>query len=247
LGSTVNRLCRSLKATLNHAAKLDDRITNSKAWGVGLAALSEADTRETNVVLTGTQVRAVVAAAYDISLAFGLYVEAHAVSGARSSQIARLDVADLQLGAAPKLLMPSSLKGRGRTVRTRKPVPIPAGLAKRLKQAADGRASDAPLLLRPDGERWRDGEHFRPFARAAADAGLPAGTTIYGLRHTAITMALLSGAPIRLVASSFDTSTAMIEKTYSKFITDHGDAVMRRGLFDADAPGGDNVVPLRKG
>ncbi len=36
----------------------------------------------------------------------------------------------------------------------------------------------------------------------------------------------------------------MIEKTYSKFITDHGDAQMRRGLFDADAPEGRNVIPL---
>ena len=37
---------------------------------------------------------------------------------------------------------------------------------------------------------------------------------------------------------------AMIEKTYSKFITDHGDAQMRRGLLDVDAPEGRNVIPL---
>ena len=36
----------------------------------------------------------------------------------------------------------------------------------------------------------------------------------------------------------------MIEKTYSKFIADHGDAQMRRALFDADAPAAGNVVAL---
>ena len=67
---------------------------------------------------------------------------------------------------------------------------------------------------------------------------------MYCLRHTAITRALLAGVPVRLVASSFDTSVAMIEKTYSKFIADHGDAQMRRAVFDADAPAAGNVVPL---
>ena len=36
----------------------------------------------------------------------------------------------------------------------------------------------------------------------------------------------------------------MIEKTYQKYITDHGDAQMRRALFDVDAPEGRNVIPL---
>ena len=50
--------------------------------------------------------------------------------------------------------------------------------------------------------------------------------------------------PVRLVASSFDTSVAMIEKTYSKYIADHGDEQMRRALFDVDAPADGNVIPL---
>ena len=62
------------------------------------------------------------------------------------------------------------------------------------------------------------------------------GATMYCLRHTAITRALLAGVPVRLVASSFDTSIAMIEKTYSKHIATHGDDLMRRVVFDADAP-----------
>ena len=88
------------------------------------------------------------------------------------------------------------------------------------------------------------GLHYRPFAEAAMAAGLPDGASIYALRHTAITRALLADVPVRLVASSFDTSFAMIERTYCNSSADHGDAQMRRGLFDADAPEGDNMIPL---
>jgi hypothetical protein len=52
----------------------------------------------------------------------------------------------------------------------------------------------------------------------------------------------LAGVPVRLVASSFDTSIQMIEKSYSKYIAHHGDDQMRRALFDADAPS--NIVAL---
>ena len=159
-----------------------------------------------------------------------------------------LDVGDLETGAAPLLRMPSSLKGKNRRTRTRKPLPIAPGLAKRLREAARGRDDSEPLLLmKPNGDRWNAWAHRRPFAEAAQAAGLPNGATMYCLRHTAITRALLAGNPIRLVASSFDTSVAMIEKTYSKFIADHGDEQMRRTAFDVDAPiAADNVVTLVK-
>ena len=178
--------------------------------------------------------------------AFGLYVEVHAATGARTSQIALLDVSDLHAGKEPKLMVPSSLKGKNRRTRTRKPMPIAPSLAMRLKQAAAGRDASEPLLPMKDGERWTCGRHRIPFHKAAEAAHLPDGATMYCLRHTAITRALLAGVPVRLVAASFDTSVAMIEKTYCKFIADHGDEQMRRAVFDADAPAAGNVVPLMR-
>jgi integrase len=245
--TSVNRLCKSLKAAFNLAAAHDDRIGNAKAWTVGLAAIPETDDTDSNVVLSDQQRRDVVAAAYSISPPFGLYCEVHAATGARSSQIAALDVDDLHAGKEPKLMMPSSFKGKARRTRTRKPIPITPGLAKRLKAATAGRAADQPLLpMTSDDKRWSASAHYRQFREAARAAELPDGTTIYSLRHTAITRALLAGVPVRLVASSFDTSVAMIEKTYSKFIADHGDAQMRRALFDIDAPPDGNVIPMAR-
>jgi integrase len=243
--SSVNRLCKALKAALNLAVSHDDRIGNAKAWTTGLALLPEADDTESNLVLSDEQRRDAVSASYAISAEFGLYVEVHAATGARSGQIALLDVGHLHAGKEPKLIVPSSLKGKNRRTRTRKSMPIPPSLAKRLKAAAAGRDADQPLLLW-NGERWRAHVHRRPFIKAVQAAGLPPGATLYAMRHSAITHALLAGVPVRLVASSFDTSVAMIEKTYSKFITDHGDAQMRRAVFDVDAPAMDNVIPLAR-
>ena len=110
--SSVNRLCKALKAALNLAASHDDRITNAKAWTVGLAAIPEADDTESNLVLSDEQRRDVVSASYAISAEFGLYVEVHAATGARSGQIALLDVGDLHAGKEPKLMMPSSAEGQ---------------------------------------------------------------------------------------------------------------------------------------
>ena len=53
---------------------------------------------------------------------------------------------------------------------------------------------------------------------------------------------LLQNVPIRLVASLHNTSVAMIERTYSKYITEHSDGVSRKALLQL--PVGDTVAAL---
>jgi len=170
---TVNRTKTGLRAALELAAAHDPRIANQRAWKVGLAALPDAH-RARNVILDDATVRRIVAAAYDHDRALGLMIEVAAVTGARLSQLARLEVADLQAdGPEPRLLMPLSAKGRARNKRhERRPVPITPALAAVLKQEAQGRAPDAPLLLRANGERWGHGRrrHHRNDFRAVIEA-----------------------------------------------------------------------------
>jgi integrase len=241
---TINRTGRALKAALTLAANRDERISNRSAWKIGLAALPNAGAAR-NVILPDDTVRELIGAAYGIDHAFGLLVEVAAVTGARVSQLARLEVADLQDDrTAPKLAMPSSRKGRGRKIE-RRPVPIPTSLAARLKAASTGRAADAPLLTRQHGTPWQRSDHHRPFTRAVLAVGLdPAEVTIYALRHSSIVRELLANVPVRVVATKHDTSVSMIESTYSKHIADHADALSRRALLDLGTPAGDNVIPL---
>jgi integrase len=242
--ASINRINTCLKAALNLAAAHDERLTNRRAWQTGLGSIPDA-AESRNVILSDQARHAVVASAYKVSSEFGLLTEVAASTGARVSQLARLEVRDLQADLA-RLMMPSSRKGRGRKRIDRYPVPIPAALAARLADIAQERPDDSALLVKPSGEPWRKSDHLRLFSRAAEDAGLDADATLYSLRHTNIARALLAAVPIRVVAANHDTSVAMIEKTYSRYIGDHSDTVARRALFDRSEPAGGNVVPLRE-
>jgi integrase len=250
--STVNRTKTGLRAALELAAKHDPRIANQRAWKLGLAALPDAH-RSRNVICDDATVRRIVAAAYEHDRALGLMTEVAAVTGARLSQLSRLEVADLQAEQAePRVLMPCSAKGRMRNkCHERRPVPITAALASVLKQEVAGRPSEAPLLLRSNGERWGHGRsrHHRNDFRAVVEAaGLdPDEVTLSAMRHSSIVRQLLANVPIRIVATLHDTSVKMIERTYSRHIASHGDEIARRALLEIEQPATAKVVPLSKG
>jgi integrase len=224
--ASADRTGRVLKAALSLAASDDPRITGA-AWRTGLKRLPAAETAR-NVIIPDELVIELVRAAYDADPALGLFVETAAVTGARTGQLLRLQVADLKDDpAAPLLMMPSSRKGRHRRIE-RRPVPIPPSLAATLRRAAADRPAGAPLLgrfKRPD----------RLFRSVVELAGLDPTITLYALRHSSITRALIANVPIRIVAINHDTSIGMIETNYSRFISDHADAVSRRAMLDLSA------------
>jgi integrase len=234
--ASVVRTANTLKAALNLAAATDERITNRDAWKVGLAAIPGGAGESRNVILDEKEVRSVVAAAYRAGKEFGEFVETIAITGARPSQVARLQGDDVQLGRQPRLMMPVSHKGRGTKKATHRPVPITEALAQRLK----GRRGT--LLLQPGGAPWAGNSHSTGFAKIVRDAGLdPAVVTVYALRHTSIVRQLLANVPVRVVAALHDTSVVMIERTYSKFIADHADELARATLPETSA----EVISIR--
>jgi integrase len=243
--ATVNRTAGALKAALNLVADHDERIVSRQPWDMGLATIPDAE-ESRNVILSESAIHAIIAEANQESAEFGLLVEVAAVTGARVSQLARLEVQDVQSDRAdPRLMMPSSRKGRGQKKITRRPVPIPTALATRLWSATADKTASAALLLKPSGAVWKRSDHSRLFRRTAIRAGLdPSEVTIYALRHSAIVRQILAGVPIRVVAVNHDTSIAMLERTYSRYIGDHSDALARRALLDTTVSTSTNVVPI---
>lgn len=248
--STINRLCGCLCAALELATQHDERIQNRRAWEVGLANLPGAQIAR-NVIISDEKVRAFVEHAFGLDHQFGLLSDMLAVTGARPSQAARLLVKDLiHHPVRPKLMMPKSGKGgdrnRSQKKHERYSVPVTARLSAKLKQAAKGRADDAPLLLQSDGSPWSDNPgqcYHRSVDKVVTAIGLdPDVVTMYALRHSSIVRGLLQNLPIRLVASLHNTSVAMIERTYSKFITEHADDLARAALLHE--PMGANVVAM---
>jgi integrase len=235
-----------LKAALNLAADTDERITNRNAWRVGLKSLADGEAGTRNVYVADEVVRRIIVTAQEEGPEFALFVGVIAVTGARPSQIARLRVVDLQADRSdPRLMMPSSMKGKGRKRIDHRPVPISPALALQLRQAAKGRpASD--LLLQLGGTGWGGNRHYRPFRRTVERAGLnPEIVTIYALRHSSIQRALLANVPVRLVATGHDTSIAMLEKSYARHIADHADAITRAAMLEVKQPAAAKIVPLK--
>jgi integrase len=243
-----------LRAALELAAAHDPRIGNQRAWKVGLAGLPDSQ-RARNVVLDDAVVRRIVDAAYAQDRQLGLLVEVLATTGARLSQVARLEVGDLQADRPdPRLLMPRSAKGRVRTKRhTRVPVPIPTALARILAEGAADRTPDMPLLVRGSGMAWghsRKAQHRDDFRAVIATVGLdPDQITLYALRHSSVVRQLVANTPIRIVAVLHDTSVSQVERNYSRHIAEFTDALARRALLDLSSPVDDSkVVALpRKG
>ena len=124
-------------------------------------------------------------------------------------------------------------------------MPITAALALRLKQAAR-RSPHAPLLLRTDGTPWGNdpsNNYQNDMCEIIAAAGLDPVVTMYALRHSSIVRGLLAGVPTRVVASTHDTSVAMIERHYPSTSPTMRTRSSRRALLQ-DAPMGDNVIPI---
>jgi integrase len=250
--ATINRLCGCLCAALELATQHDERIQNRQAWEIGLAGLPDAQEAR-NVIISDAKVREFVGSAYGLDHQFGLLADTLAITGARPSQAARLRVEDLRdHPVRPKLAMPKSGKGGSRNRSAKKAerysVPITVQLAAKLKQAAKGRADDAPLLLQSDGNAWGDNpgqRYHREVGKVVTAIGLdPDEVTMYCLRHSSIVRSLLLNVPIRLVASLHNTSVSMIERTYSKYITEHSDDISRKALLQHEPASGDNVVAM---
>jgi integrase len=246
--ASVNRTAAPFRAALNYAADHDSRMHNRGEWKIGLKCLPDAD-RSRNVILAEPKVLAIVAEAYRENMEFGLLIETAAVTGARFSQLGRIEVRDLQCDRDnPRIMMPSSKKGGGVKKIVRRPVPITPDLAARLRRSAANRSGTAPLLVKPSGEPWKKSDQTLPFKRSASRAGLDPEVSMYALRHTSIVRQLQANVPIRVVAVNHDTSVVMIEKTYSAHIGDHTDMITRAALLDTGVvinPAA-NIVPMAR-
>lgn len=249
--ASINRLMNALRAGLTLACP--DR---AHVWRAGLKQLPNAEgSRNKLFALPDATIRALVAAAYTRDKKLGLLCETLSETGARPVQIARLQVGSLIAHpTAPRLLVPKSAKAGGRLRAERKretyPLPISVGLAKKLATAAAGRAEDDRLLLRSTGAPWSEnnvhGDYRADFAAIVNALGLNPKISGYCFRHSSICRQLLRGVPTRVVAANHNTSVAMIERNYSKYILDHSDELTRAALLDHEPPIAGNVVTLAR-
>ncbi|WP_066593155.1 tyrosine-type recombinase/integrase [Sphingomonas pruni] len=260
--ATIQRVVNDLKAALNRAWAEHRRalpgdlpIVIRQGLTIEAPGTRRAQARE-NQVLTDDQIRRVVAAALKLDDDFGRMVVMLAATGARFAQVRRMRVADVQ-PEQHRVMVPESYKGR-RDAAGYVRVQVGNDTLAILAPAIEGRPATAPLLERwrhvqvKTSERrnatqvWERGERgpwatasemARSWSQACRDAGLPPTTIPYALRHSSIVRGLRVGLPIRLVAALHDTSVAMIERHYSRWITEGLDELAARAVVPLVAKG----------
>lgn len=261
--SSKQRVTNDFKAALNAAGPGADARLAIKE---GLAAKGEASgdgedgSSVESKILTDDQTRAflrTIANGGDDDLYLMCLVLAS--TGARFAQARRLRVRDVQL-ARGRIMMPASHKGRvGSQPRASIPVPVGPDVIETLTAATKGRGASDILLQRwrhvqigpAEWKRDRRGpwqtasEMARPIRAAAAAAELPASASSYSFRHSSIVRALREGLPVRLVAQLHDTSIAMIERNYTRFMAHALEEMARKAIMPmVEQDRGNNVVAI---
>lgn len=241
--ATQRRLINDLRAALNDAYSTDrDRLPPAMPEIVknglrldSIAFASDPIARE-NQILDDKQISRIVEVVRDVDAEQGwdgdLYylILVLAATGSRFSQIARVRVGDF-LPDEARLMVPFSFKGK-RERGGETPVPLGTDVVRALKTVAAGRPASEPLLQRwrskqiPGGIRWvkesrgawiNPTEIVRAWSVIRARVGMP-DIVPYALRHSSIVRGIRANLPIRLVAELHDTSVAMIERHYGRYI-----------------------------
>jgi integrase len=238
--TTRMRTISDLKAALNFAHRAHRKQLPSDFAEVVQAGLareagavpSTSGAREKHI-LADEVVRRIVAAAgsFDEDGDVGQMVLVLAATGARFSQVQRITVGDVQVDRL-RIFVPTSRKGQGR-VAEHYAMPVGADAIAALAPVVEGRSPEEPLLCRwryveVKGREWRRdrrgpwtsaSELTRPWKVICEQLKLK-DVVPYALRHSSIVRGIRSGLPIRLVAAMHDTSVAMIERHYARYIVE---------------------------
>jgi integrase len=247
------RIINYLKAALNavHRAKrkqLPKDFGEVVRFGLRFESYDEAEAENTladRMILPDEKVRALVRAAFDVDADgdFGRLVICLAATGARFSQLKRMKVRDVQPGLQ-RLLIPKSRKGGRNRKAGFTPVRVGSDVITALLPAIEDRSPDEPLLCRwrhvqigpvewrrDSRGAWRTpSEMSRPWAATCRAVGV-CDVPPYALRHSSIVRGLREGLPIRLVAAVHDTSVAMIERHYARWIADGLEELAARAVI----------------
>ena len=203
--ATVNRMRTTLVAALNHAVARR-RVPAELAieWNSVKPLKGAGGRRE--LYLDRSQRRALLEAAEGPVRAL---IECVALTGCRPGD--------------PAACVRRDYDGRSGSVRFRtkghdRRIPLSPAAIALFERLAEGKSADAHLFAQESGRAWTSDAWSEPVRSAAERAGLPAGVTLYVLRHCWITDAIVAGMDLLTVAKLAGTSLAMIEKHYGHLV-----------------------------
>ncbi|GAA5156388.1 MULTISPECIES: tyrosine-type recombinase/integrase [Amycolatopsis] len=213
----------------------DARLARNPAEGVRLPRPALPDHRYLN--------HAQVAALADACGSYGIVVRFLAYTGLRWGELAALKVGRVDLQRRRVLIAESVTEVNGELVwgtpktHERRSVPLPRFLADELASRIEHRPDDALVFTSPQGGVLR----VRNFRRRVFDAAVrkvgPQGFHPHELRHTAASLAIASGADVKIVQQMLGHKTAtMTLDLYGHLFPDRLDEIADRMDRAASAP-----------
>ncbi|KAF1055053.1 MAG: Prophage integrase IntS [Delftia tsuruhatensis] len=203
--SSVNRIRTTLVAALNHAVARRKASPDVAFEWNAVKPLKDASQRR-GLYLEREQRRALLEAAQGPVRDL---IECVALTGCRPGD--------------PGLCLRSDYDGRTASVRFRskdhdRKIPLSPATTALFDRLAKGKLLKAHLFTQDGKKVWTPTDWSEHVRDAAARAGLPAGVTLYTLRHCWITDAIVGGMDLLTVAKLAGTSLAMIEKHYGHLV-----------------------------
>ena len=233
--ASANRVLTILKAALNHAHH-EGRVASADAWGKRVRPFPNAIAARTRYLTVDEATRLINAC----EPAFRMLVRAALETGARYSELSRLQVYDFNPDAGTVAIQRSK-SGRARHI-----ILTPEG-SQFFAQVTAGRAGSERMFSRPDGGPWNATNQCRPMIEACERARIDPPIGFHGLRHTWASLSAMSGMPLMIVARNLGhADLRMVERHYShpspSFVVDQVRAAAPR------FPAGDDrgtVRPMR--
>lgn len=224
--ASVRYAHRVLSLALEYAV-LDGRLARNPAEGVPLPRAKARPKR----YLTHAEVTALA----DECGAYSVLIHVLAYTGLRWGEAAALQVGDVDLLRRRIHVARAMAEVAGRAVvgtpkdHEVRSVPVPAFLVDELATHLAGRSADALAFPAPAGGFLRNGNFRRNVFDAAAERAGTADVTPHGLRHTAASLAIASGATVVLVCRMLGHSSPTVTlNVYAHLFADDLDTLADR-------------------
>ena len=199
--STANNVLTLLKAALNLAYR-EGRVATDDAWR-RVRPFQNASAARVRYLRDDEATRLMNACPGDLRA----LVTAALLTGCRYQELARLRPADLDLKARV-LTVAIAKAGIPRHV------VLTDEAARFFERQAAGKAADAILLPRGNGEPWAKSEQFRPLRAACEAAAIRPAIGFHILRHSHASRLARAGVPMAVIAAQLGHSSVKITEQH---------------------------------
>jgi integrase len=193
-----------LKAALNHAYD-EHLVKDNSAWGRRVRPFKGVDTARVRYLKVDEAKRLLNACEPQLRQ----IVRGALESGARYSELARLQVADFNPDAGTLHVRRSKSRKERHIVLTEEGIAF-------FESMTVGRHGPLPIFTRVNGEIWRDNNQQAGLEAANEAASIEPPVTFHHLRHTWASLSAMAGMPLQVIARNLGhKDTRMCEKHYS--------------------------------